>query len=114
MGRNVRQQIATSPPPEVGILALQGNIEQHARLLESIGCTPVAVRSAETMRRVGGLVLPGGESSTMTRLLASNAPLVDAIHAHIAEGRPTLGTCAGLILLARSITPADKMVRTLG
>lgn len=95
----------------VGVLALQGGVREHQQLLEALGAKVVLVRTPADLTgpdglRIDGLVLPGGESSTIDRLLRTFGtfdPLRDAIIA----GLPTLGTCAGLVLLAdRVIDPA--------
>jgi len=99
-----------SGPPRVGILALQGDFALHAAALRDLGCEPVLVTLPEHLQALAALVLPGGESSTMLRLLDSTglrAPLEEFV-----RDKPVLGTCAGLILLAKS---ADKLPRpTLG
>lgn len=86
----------------VGILALQGSVDSHASVLEHLGAVPVAVRTPEQLAGVDALVLPGGESTTISFLLDSSglrAPLA----ARLAEGMPTFGTCAGMILLAADV-----------
>ena len=98
-------------PPRIGILSLQGDFALHAAALRELGCTPVRVSLPEHLEpSLAALVLPGGESTTMLRLLASTglrAPLESFV-----RERPVLGTCAGLILLARE---ADKLpAPTLG
>lgn len=83
--------------PRVGVLALQGAFARHAALLQGLGTMPVRVTGPADLARLDALVLPGGESTTMLRLIASNglrAPLEDFFAA-----RPVLGTCAGVILL---------------
>jgi pyridoxal 5'-phosphate synthase pdxT subunit len=90
----------------VGVLALQGGFAAHARALAAIGVEPVEVRSAAELAAIDGLVLPGGESGTLLKLIdrfALGAALADC-HA---RGIPILGTCAGLILLAREVLPAQ-------
>ncbi|HEY2054016.1 MAG TPA: pyridoxal 5'-phosphate synthase glutaminase subunit PdxT [Solirubrobacterales bacterium] len=82
---------------KVGVLALQGDFEAHARTLRMLGAEAVEVRTPEQVEGLDGLVIPGGESTTMTRLIAS-AELEPALRAHHEAGRPILGTCAGLIV----------------
>ncbi len=95
---------APTPTPglKVGILALQGEVARHAAALRALGAEPVEVRSAAALADVDGLVLPGGESTTMSKLLDSSglrAPLAE----RLAGGMPALGTCAGMILLATEV-----------
>jgi 5'-phosphate synthase pdxT subunit len=87
---------------KVGVLALQGDFGAHATCLRSLGADPVEVRTPADLADVEALVLPGGESTTMSMLLESTA-LFDPIAARVAGGMPTLGTCAGMILLGREI-----------
>jgi 5'-phosphate synthase pdxT subunit len=87
---------------KAGVLALQGAFREHREVLEALGLHAVEVRTPEQLASIDALLLPGGESTTMTRLLGTSGlrePLVD----RIAAGLPTLGTCAGLILLAREV-----------
>ena len=86
----------------IGALALQGGFGAHARVLQRLGHDVLLVRRPSDLDLVEGLVLPGGESTTQLRLLASSrlsAPIVRLVRA----GAPVLATCAGLILLARSV-----------
>jgi pyridoxal 5'-phosphate synthase pdxT subunit len=92
----------------VGILALQGAVEPHARSLAGAGLRPVSVRDADELDAVDGLVLPGGESSTMLRLL-ERFGLEQPLDRFVRAGRPVLATCAGLILAARRVEqPAQR------
>jgi len=97
--------------PRVGILAVQGGVREHQELLVGLGAKVTHVRAASDLLgpdgpRIDALVLPGGESSTMDRLVRI-FELFDPLRTVIAAGLPTLGTCAGLILLAhRIIDPA--------
>ena len=90
------------PAATVGVLALQGAVALHARSLERLGATAVEVRSAADLARVDALIVPGGESTTMSKLLVAN-DLFDPIAERLAEGMPALGTCAGMIVLAREV-----------
>ncbi len=91
----------------VGVLALQGAFARHLTALAEAGHHPVVVRAAADFAGLAGLVLPGGESTTQWRLLARHG--LDApLRRLIAEGRPVLGTCAGLILLARKVTHPEQ------
>ncbi|WP_230113905.1 pyridoxal 5'-phosphate synthase glutaminase subunit PdxT [Microbacterium oxydans] len=88
--------------PQVGVLALQGDVREHAALLEGLGADVVLVRRQEELDAVAGLVIPGGESSVidkLSRLFGMQEP----IRAAITAGMPMYGTCAGLILLADTV-----------
>jgi len=87
----------------VGVLALQGDFREHAAAVGSLGAEPVLVRSAGDLAGLTALVLPGGESTTMGNL-AERFGLLEPLRAAITAGLPTLGTCAGLILLAAGTT----------
>ena len=82
---------------EVGVLALQGDFEAHARTLRQLGAEPREVRTAAEMEGLDALVIPGGESTTIGKQIES-AGLEAALCAHHEAGRPILGTCAGLIV----------------
>lgn len=86
----------------VGVLALQGDFEAHAKALEEAGARPVLVRKAAELEGLDALVIPGGESTTMLRLLEDEG-IFGALRAFGRE-RPVFGTCAGAILLAREVT----------
>jgi 5'-phosphate synthase pdxT subunit len=95
----------------IGVLALQGDFSAHARALEALGYEVRLARRPTDLDCVEGLVLPGGESTTQLRLLASSrleAPIVRLIR----DGAPVLATCAGLILLASTVTDPEQ--RSLG
>jgi 5'-phosphate synthase pdxT subunit len=87
---------------QVGVLALQGAFAAHSDCLSSIGVQSVEVRTPEQLNSVDALLMPGGESSTMSQLLESSG-LFDPISSRIADGMPVFGTCAGMILLASEI-----------
>jgi pyridoxal 5'-phosphate synthase pdxT subunit len=87
----------------VGILALQGGVAPHARALEALGHRPVHVRAPGDLEGVGGLILPGGESTAQLRLI-DRAGLAAPLGRAIARGVPVLATCAGLILAAARVT----------
>jgi len=84
----------------VGVLALQGGFEAHARVLEGLGAQPRLVRAAADLEGIDGLIIPGGESTTMT-LGIQREGLARPLKDFVARGHPTLGTCAGLIMLDR-------------
>ncbi|MDR9396436.1 pyridoxal 5'-phosphate synthase glutaminase subunit PdxT [Pontimonas sp.] len=99
--------------PVIGILALQGDVREHRRMLESLGATVVEVRAVRDLAGLQGLVIPGGESSVMdklTRLFGLTEPLRWAID----EGLPVLGTCAGMIMLANELADGIEGQETLG
>lgn len=101
-----------------GVLALQGGVAEHARVLEALGAEVTLVRRESDLAgpdgpRLDALVLPGGESSTQDRLLRL-LDLADPLRAAIAAGLPTLGTCAGLILLARDVLDPAPGQTSLG
>lgn len=91
-----------SATPVVGVLALQGDVAEHAAMLERCGAVSRRVRHPADLAQVDGLVLPGGESTTVSRLLES-FELLEPLRARIAEGMPAYGSCAGMILLARQV-----------
>lgn len=86
----------------VGVLALQGDFREHIRLLGRLGAPALAVKVPADLDRVGSIVLPGGESTTMSLLLATSG-LLDPLAARLAGGMPALGTCAGMVLLASEV-----------
>jgi 5'-phosphate synthase pdxT subunit len=87
---------------KVGILALQGDVSEHASVLSSLDAHPVEVRDPAHLAGVDALVLPGGESTTMSLLLESSG-LRSAVAARLGEGMPAFGTCAGMILLGSEV-----------
>ncbi len=90
------------PAVRVGVLALQGDVREHVAALRALGAEPLEVRTPAQLEQVDALVLPGGESTAVSRLLASSGlgqPLLDRLQA----GLPAFGTCAGMILLARGV-----------
>jgi len=96
----------------VGVLALQGDFEAHGKTLEAIGAEPVFVRQAADLESIAGLILPGGESTTMLKLLHREG-LFGALREFAAE-RPLFGTCAGLILMAEHVThPEQESLRVM-
>jgi pyridoxal 5'-phosphate synthase pdxT subunit len=86
---------------KVGVLALQGDFEAHAKALERAGAEPVLVRTAEQLKSIDGLVIPGGESTTMLKLL-NYMNLKEPLR-EFANQKPVFGTCAGAILLAKEV-----------
>jgi pyridoxal 5'-phosphate synthase pdxT subunit len=86
----------------IGVLALQGDFAMHAKALERCGALAVEIRKPEQLADVDGLIMPGGESTTLLKLM-DEWGFVPALEKFHAEGRPIFGTCAGLILLARDV-----------
>jgi pyridoxal 5'-phosphate synthase pdxT subunit len=84
----------------VGILALQGDFEAHAKILSSLGAEPVEVRVAPDLDGLDALIIPGGESTVMT-LGIEREGLAEPLREFVGSGRPVLGTCAGMIMLDR-------------
>ena len=97
----------------VGVLALQGAFAAHARVLAELGAHPVEVRTPADLARVEALVMPGGESTTMSMLLESSR-LFDPLAARLDDGMPVFGTCAGLILLATEVLDGRDDQRCFG
>ncbi len=94
--------------PTIGILALQGDFEAHAKHLERhLGVRALIVRTPDEVRAVDGLVIPGGESTTIGKLMVRFG-VGDAIIERSRQGMPIYGTCAGLIMLAREIEGSDQ------
>jgi 5'-phosphate synthase pdxT subunit len=87
---------------KVGVLALQGDVREHVSALAELGAHPVEVRQPEDLAGVDGLVLPGGESTTISLLLESSG-LLGPVAQRLAAGMPAFGTCAGMILLATDV-----------
>ena len=98
---------------KVGILALQGAVREHVRAVADLGAHPVEVRTPEDLAAVDVLILPGGESTTMSLLLESTE-LFEPIAARLAEGMPAFGTCAGMILLASDVLDGRPDQRFFG
>jgi 5'-phosphate synthase pdxT subunit len=93
---------ANGARPQIGVLALQGDVREHLAALDSAGADGIAVRRSRELKALDGIVIPGGESTTIGRLLEVFdvlEPLRDAVH----DGLPAFGSCAGMILLASEI-----------
>lgn len=87
---------------KIGVLALQGAVREHINSVEACGVEAVAIKRKEQLDEVDGLILPGGESTTMRRLI-DKYDFMDALKEFARAGKPMFGTCAGLILLAKEI-----------
>ncbi|MHB1135084.1 MAG: pyridoxal 5'-phosphate synthase glutaminase subunit PdxT [Chloroflexota bacterium] len=96
-----------SGSPTIGVLALQGAFVEHAAVLRRLGATVREVRLPQQLAGLDGLVIPGGESTTIGKLLVAYE-LLEPLRARLQEGLPVLATCAGLILLARDIGGGEQ------
>jgi pyridoxal 5'-phosphate synthase pdxT subunit len=99
--------------PVVGVLALQGDVPEHLRALEAAGATAVAVRRPAELDRVDGLVIPGGESTTLWRLSVA-FEVLEPLRKLIGEGLPAFGSCAGMIMLADRLADGVAGQQTYG
>ncbi|MEY4349433.1 MAG: pyridoxal 5-phosphate synthase glutaminase subunit PdxT [Actinomycetota bacterium] len=97
----------------IGVLALQGDVREHIQALEAVGADTIQVRTPKELASVSGLVLPGGESTTIAKL-ARIFDLFEPIQDAIKSGLPVFGTCAGLILLSDKITDGIEGQETFG
>jgi pyridoxal 5'-phosphate synthase pdxT subunit len=102
-----------SPRPTIGVFALQGDVREHLRVLESLGAQAVGVRRVAELEACDGLVIPGGESTTMSKL-ARAFDLFEPIRQRVKEGLPVFGTCAGMIMLADRVEDGTPDQETLG
>jgi len=93
--------------PRVGVLALQGDVREHVSALEHLGVTAVTVRTPEQLEGIDGLVMPGGESTTIAHLLVTSG-LRPLLQEKLDEGFKVFGTCAGLIMLSHDILDGRK------
>ena len=101
-----------SSQPVIGILALQGAFDAHARMLQSIGAKTVLIRKPEQLATVDGLIIPGGESTTFLKHL-ERAGFFDVLKTFV-QSKPTFGTCAGAILLAKHVlSPSQTSLEAL-
>ena len=99
--------------PAVGVLALQGDVAEHLRALRGAGAEAMPVRRAEELDRVDGLVIPGGESTTIWKLV-DIFELEQPLRKRIADGMPVFGSCAGMIMLADRLPDPASGQQTLG
>ena len=97
----------------IGVLALQGDFKEHLRSLVEHGAQGLEVRTTEDLKKVDALILPGGESTTMAKLLLSTG-LDKAIRVRVQKGMPIWGTCAGAILLAKNVISPLPLETRLG
>ena len=111
-----RARSAGSSPvsgPRIGVLALQGDVREHARSLAEVGAKAVPVRRPEELADIDGLVLPGGESTTIGKLLDLFG-LLEPLRARVRDGLPVYGSCAGMILLADEVLDGKAGQPTIG
>jgi 5'-phosphate synthase pdxT subunit len=94
------------PPLTIGVLALQGAYDAHARTLTALGAIPRLVRTPDDLDGLDGLIMPGGESTTMLKFLERNG-FFDVLQTWV-KSTPTFGTCAGAIMLAKHVTNPDQ------
>lgn len=99
--------------PVIGVLALQGDVPEHLRALEAVGATPVPVRRPEEFDGLDGLVIPGGESTTLWRLSVA-FDVLEPLRKLIGAGLPAFGSCAGMIMLADRLTDGVTGQQTYG
>jgi 5'-phosphate synthase pdxT subunit len=99
--------------PRVGVLALQGDVREHSAALSKLGASVVEVRGPGDLDEIDSIVLPGGESTTMSLLLEA-AGLLEPLSERLGEGMPAFGTCAGMILLAKDVVDGRPDQHHLG
>jgi 5'-phosphate synthase pdxT subunit len=107
-GRSV-MSLAYHGAVKAGVLALQGDFREHARAFADLGASPVEVRTTEELAGVDALAIPGGESTTISKL-ARSAGLVEPIIERASAGMPILGTCAGMIVMARRVEGLEPLI----
>ncbi|HEY2879905.1 pyridoxal 5'-phosphate synthase glutaminase subunit PdxT [Nocardioides sp.] len=99
--------------PTIGVFALQGDVREHLRVLDAVGAHAMGVRRLGELEQCDGLVIPGGESTTMFKL-ARTFDLFEPIRQRVKEGMPVFGTCAGMIMLADRVEDGTADQETLG
>ncbi|SEQ49460.1 5'-phosphate synthase pdxT subunit [Lentzea albida] len=105
--------MVVAAPPVIGVLALQGDVQEHLVSLAQCDVTARPVRRAEELDELDGIVIPGGESTTMSKLL-DNFELLEPLRAKIKAGFPAYGSCAGMILLANDVLDGREDQHQLG
>ena len=103
MAGNAENNVTEEAPKRIGVLALQGDFREHAEILRKLGVEPVEVRTVEDLEGLAGLIVPGGESTTIGKMLVSSG-LLDGIRSFFYKGGPVWGTCAGMVLAASATT----------
>lgn len=104
---------SVSGGPSIGVLAVQGDVREHVRTLDGLGVRAIPVRRTSELDACDGLVIPGGESTTMGKL-ARAFDLLEPIRQRLKEGMPAFGTCAGMIMLADRVKDGTSDQETLG
>lgn len=92
---------------KIGVLGLQGAVREHVRSIEESGAEAIVIKKIEQLEEIDGLILPGGESTTMRRLI-DKYNFMGKLKDFAAEGKPIFGTCAGLILIAKRVVGYDE------
>ncbi|GIQ68943.1 pyridoxal 5'-phosphate synthase glutaminase subunit PdxT [Xylanibacillus composti] len=92
---------------KIGVLALQGAVAEHIRMLEKAGAEGVPVKRTEQLKDLQGMIIPGGESTTIGKLMRTYG-FIEAIREFSAQGKPVFGTCAGLIVIAKDIEGQEE------
>jgi len=92
---------------KIGVLALQGAVAEHIALLKKAGAEGIAVKRTEQLEEIDGIIIPGGESTTIGKLMRTY-DFIEALRAFSRQGKPIFGTCAGMIVLAKHITGQDE------
>jgi pyridoxal 5'-phosphate synthase pdxT subunit len=113
VSREARRPAAPAQGPAVGVLALQGDVAEHLRALAAAGSRPVPVRRPAELDDVAGLVIPGGESTTIWKL-AVIFDLMEPLRKRLASGMPAFGSCAGMIMLADRVEDGIEGQETFG
>jgi pyridoxal 5'-phosphate synthase pdxT subunit len=113
VSRDAGRPAASAQGPSVGVLALQGDVAEHLRALRAAGARAVPVRRPGELDDVAGLVIPGGESTTMWKL-AVIFDLMEPLRKRLASGLPVFGSCAGMIMLADRVEDGIEGQETLG
>jgi pyridoxal 5'-phosphate synthase pdxT subunit len=113
VSRDAGWPAAPAQGPSIGVLALQGDVAEHLQALRAAGSRPVPVRRPGELENVDGLVIPGGESTTMWKL-AVIFDLMEPLRKRLASGLPAFGSCAGMIMLADRVVDGIEGQETLG
>ena len=101
--RGITDREARERRKRIGVLALQGDVREHVEILERLGVEPLEVRDVEDLEGLAGLIVPGGESTAIGKMLAHSG-LLDGVRSFFYKGGPVWGTCAGMVLAASATT----------
>ena len=99
--------------PLIGVLALQGDVREHSNTLQRLGADVVEVRNVQDLKNIKGLIIPGGESTTISKLI-DIFDLRNSLEEFVASGKPVYGTCAGMIMLADEIVDSASGQKSIG